>query len=84
MQVIWKTGKKAEIVSVEGERVTVRSEAAYAPGAPVEGVLVAHPSQGVIVKVHGCRKEGEAYVITGRLVNLTRELKALLAPPTEG
>lgn len=76
--VVWSTGKRAEVVTVEGERITLRSEAAYAPGAPVTGALEGHAEQSITVKVHGCRREGDAFVITGRLVNLTRAVRDLL------
>lgn len=80
--VLWSTGKQASFEEVNGERVTLRSESSFAPGAPVTGTLVDHPAQSVIVKVHGCRRDGDRFIITGRLVNFTRELRALLTPPT--
>jgi hypothetical protein len=82
MELRWTTGKQARLVVVQGERVTLHSEAAFAPGAPITATIEAHPGQQLTVKVHGCRREGEQYVITGRLINLTRELKTLLATVT--
>lgn len=82
MQVTWTNGKKAQLVQMQGERVTLHSEASFAPGTPAGGTLTETPTQPITVKVHGCRREGERFVITGRLVNLTRELRALLEGAT--
>lgn len=79
MQVLWSSGKKAQVLEVQGERVTLRSEASFAPGTPAAGHLESPSAQEILVKVHGCRREGDGFVITGRLVSLTRELRATLA-----
>ena len=84
MQVVWSSGKKGRVVEAQGERVVLRSEVAFAPGTPVAFSLEEPAVEGFLVKVHGCRKEGDAFVITGRLVNLTRTLRALLERGKQG
>lgn len=81
VNVLWASGKKASVSEVNGERISLRSEASFAPGAPATGTLEEHPSQEIIVKVHGCRRDGDAFIVTGRLINVTRALRALLSPP---
>jgi len=81
VNVLWASGKKASVSEVNGERISLRSEASFAPGAPATGTLADHPSQEIIVKVHGCRRDGDAFIVTGRLINVTRALRALLSPP---
>jgi hypothetical protein len=84
MQVVWSSGKKGRVVEAEGERVVLRSEVAFAPGTPAAFSLQDPPTEGFLVKVHGCRREGAEFVITGRLVNLTRTLRALLEQGKQG
>lgn len=77
-RVIWASKKNAEVLSLEGERVELRSECPFAPGTPAAGSLAAHPEQPITVKVHGCRRDGDSFLVTGRVINFTRALRALL------
>lgn len=81
VRVIWASKKNAELLSLEGERVELRSECPFAPGTPAAGALADHPEQLVTIKVHGCRRDGDSFLVTGRVINFTRALRALLAPP---
>lgn len=74
----WPSGQQATVESFDGERVTLRSGASFAPGAPVTGTLAEPAGMTLSVKVHNCRREGDAFVILGRLFNPTRELRAVL------
>ncbi|MRG91237.1 hypothetical protein GF068_04770 [Polyangium spumosum] len=75
-------GGSADLVALDGDRVSLRSTEAFAPGAPLAGNL--ETSSLVRVKVHRCRRQGDAFLVEGRLVDATRrlreELSALLAP----
>ena len=84
--VTWPSGLQATVASFDGERVTLRSAASFAPGTPVTGTLLEPPGLSLSVKVHGCRRDGDAFVVVGRLVNPTRELRSALAgpPPSDG
>lgn len=73
----------ANIVAVDGERVSLLATRASAPGCPLTGNL--EDSTLVRVKVHRCRKQGERFLIEGRLVDATRQLRErlgrLIVPP---
>ncbi|MDI3285549.1 hypothetical protein [Polyangium sp. 15x6] len=79
-------GGSADLVALDGDRVSLRSTEAFAPGAPLAGNLAT--SSLVRVKVHRCRRQDDAFLVEGRLVDATRrlreELSALLAPPAGG
>jgi hypothetical protein len=70
----WSKGGDADVVAFDGDRITLRSTVPSAPGTPLDGVLAS--GAGVRVKVHGCRREGDAFVIAGRMVDLRRETRA--------
>ena len=50
-----------------------------APGTPLEGALRAASGKAFRVKVARCRRDGEGFVIEGRLVDASRELRAELS-----
>lgn len=66
----------ANIVALDGERVSLSATRASAPGCPLTGNL--EDSTLVRVKVHRCRKQGERFLIEGRLVDATRQLRERL------
>jgi hypothetical protein len=78
-------GGEAELIALSADRITLRATIAKAPGAPLTGSL---ESGSILrVKVHRCRRDGEglSFVIEGRLVDATRQLReelaGVLAPP---
>ncbi|MFO0755198.1 MAG: hypothetical protein U0359_01800 [Byssovorax sp.] len=76
----WQKGGEADLVILVDDRITLRSTVPSAPGSRPEGALAS--GSPVKVKVARCRREGEAFVIEGRLLDATRavrqELLALL------
>ncbi len=82
----WHKEGEATIVSFDGDRITVRSSGPSAPGSRPEGTL---PSGARFwMKVARCRREGEGFVIDGRLLNGTRDTRAevqglVAAPPPD-
>lgn len=66
----------ASIVAVDGERVGLLATRASAPGCPLAGNL--EDGTVVRVKVHRCRKQGDRFLIEGRLVDATRPLRERL------
>lgn len=66
----------ANIVALDGERVSLLATRASAPGCPLAGNL--EDATLVRVKVHRCRKQGERFLIEGRLVDATRQLRERL------
>jgi hypothetical protein len=73
----WARGGEARIVSLEGERVRLTSTTPAAPGTPLEGAL--ENGTEVRVKVARCRREGDRFVIEGRLVDASREVRNTIA-----
>jgi hypothetical protein len=80
----WAKGGHAEIVRVDGDAIHVRSTTPAPPGARLEAALVGGATETPVkIKSHGSRREGEgegaAFVLTGRLIDATRELRDRLA-----
>ncbi len=68
-----KTGGAGEIISAQGDKLTLYSPRPAPPGATILANV-----QGVAcelqVKVRTCKKEGDRFWIEGRTSNATREL----------
>ena len=78
VQVRWSgpAGGEAEVTVLDGERITLRSTTPHAPGARPEGSI--ESGAAVRVKVARCRRDGERFVVEGRLISATRALLAEL------
>lgn len=75
----WDKAGEAELVLLDGERLTVLSTVPAAPGTPLKGKLLAEAEMPVELKVFSSKKTPEGrFTIVGRVVNLTRELRAAL------
>lgn len=70
-------GGEADLVSLDADRIALRSTIASAPGSPLSGKL--ENGATVRVKVHRCRKQDDRFLIEGRLVDATRKLREELA-----
>jgi hypothetical protein len=72
----WSRGGEASVTVLDGDRITVLSTTPSAPGSRPEGVL---PSGTALrIKVARCRREGEGFLIEGRLLDATRDTRAEL------
>ncbi len=67
----------ADIVALDGERGSLLATRAAAPGCLLAGNL--EDGTQVRVKVHRCRKQGERFLIEGRLIDATRQIRERLA-----
>lgn len=73
----WARGGQGRLIETDGERVSVQSSLAAAPGTPLEGEF-----EGVTyrIKVRSCRRQGDEaelpFRIEGHFQNLTREQRA--------
>jgi hypothetical protein len=78
----WQKGGEADVVALDGDRITVSSTIPSAPGSRPDGAL--QSGTKVWIKVARCRREGERFVIEGRLIDATRDDRAeilrLLSP----
>ncbi len=77
----WQNGGEAAFVSLVKDAVVVRSTVSSPPGSRLEGTLAGNAAALVVrVKVHGCKKQPDgAFVIEGRLIDATREVRAIIA-----
>jgi len=83
LSVAWVRGGEGRLTALEGERATIASSVSTAPGTPLDGKFGS--GAAFRIKVARCRREGEVFVIQGRLVDLSRELRtALLAALADG
>jgi hypothetical protein len=78
----WQKGGEADVTALDGDRITVLSTIPSAPGSRPDGALAS--GTAVRLKVARCRREGDRFVIEGRLIDATRDTRAellrLLAP----
>ncbi len=70
-------GEAASVIETDGDKTTIRSPLPSPPGstvrAKIEGV-----SCEFQLKVRNCKKDGDGFVIDGRVKNATREMKQFL------
>lgn len=78
-RIVWAQGGTATFDKVEGDdHVELLSERPFAPGARPEGTLE-KGGQLVLIKVHGSKRQPDGvFRVVGRLVNVTRAVRALL------
>lgn len=85
-RVVWARGGEGELSAFDGERAEVLSSTPAAPGTPLKGAI-GDEARALELKVHGCKRVDDGrFAVRGRVVNLTRDLRALLqslvTPPT--
>ncbi len=69
-------GVQAELCAMDGERVTLKSPQAFAPGSRLEGTAL--EGRRLHIKVHRSVRSGDVFEVRGRLFDLRRELRELL------
>ncbi len=75
----WSKGGHAEVVSVEGDAIVLRSTTSAPPGARLEAKLAGESPGPVKVKSHGThREEDGSFTLKGRLIDATRDLREKL------
>ena len=84
MHLRWARGGEAALTALENERIALLSTAPFAPGSSPEGALLS--GAGTLrVKVARCRRQGDRFLVEGRLLDVPREIHALIerlvAPP---
>ena len=85
-QLRFAKGGEAEIVALDGDRVTLSSTASAPPGAYVD-VELAGALNGAVplrIKVRGCRRDGERFRIEGRILDLSKTTRERLASLVRG
>jgi hypothetical protein len=75
---LWARGGTAVITSVVDDAIELRSSTPAPPGARLEATLAADASILVKIKSHGSRRDDDAFVIKGRLIDCTRALRERL------
>ena len=72
----WSRGGEGTVSALEGDRISVLSTTPSAPGSRPEGTL---PSGTLLrLKVARCRRQGEGFLIEGRLIDATRDTRGEL------
>jgi hypothetical protein len=75
----WTREGEGRFVSLRDDAVVLRSTTSSPPGSRLEGSLEGQPPARVRVKVHSSKLQGEGdFVIEGRLLDVTREIRARL------
>ncbi len=80
----WARGGEATVTALDGDRIAVLSTTPSAPGSRPDGTLAS--GAALRLKVARCRRQGDRFLIEGRLLDATRETRAdlqrLLDPPS--
>jgi len=74
----WAKGGDANIIAIDGDRVTLDSSLSSPPGSLFEGTLV-NDGGMIRIKVRGCKKVEERFRIEGRILDASRDLRERLA-----
>lgn len=90
MRLVWDGGGTADLVAIDGDRLELVSSRAHAPGsrpkASLEGQAEGSGASGPVgiwMKVHGSQRQADGlYLVKGRLLNATRELRGMLEAGT--
>jgi hypothetical protein len=76
----WAKGGEARVVAIAADAIVLRSTAPSPPGSRIEGRLEGEPPAAVRIKVHASKRQPEGdFVLQGRLLDATREVRARLA-----
>ena len=76
----WAKGGEAELLALGADAITLRSTIPSPPGSRIEGALASPPPATVKVKIHASKRQDDgSYVLEGRPLDLTRELRDRLA-----
>lgn len=73
------SGALATLVESDGDKSLIRSPEPSPPGSTVRG-KIAGISCEFQLKVRNCKKDGDGFLIDGRVRNATREMKQFLSP----
>jgi hypothetical protein len=72
----WTRGGEGSVTVLDGDRISVHSTTPSAPGSRPDGTL---PNGTLLrIKVARCRRQGEGFLIEGRLIDATRDTRAEL------
>jgi hypothetical protein len=78
----WSKGGEASVVSLKADAIVLRSTVPSPPGSRIEGRLEGEMPAKVRVKVHASKRQPEGdFILEGRLLDVTREVRARLETP---
>jgi hypothetical protein len=69
--------QSAQVVETDGDKTTVRAPIPSPPGSVVRGKVDGVNCEFEL-KVRNCKKDGDSFLIDGRMRNATREMKVCL------
>jgi hypothetical protein len=68
----WNKGGTGALMTLDGEKITVSSSIPSAPGSRPEATI---EGAAFRIKVARCRKQGDGFIIDGRLIDTVREVR---------
>jgi hypothetical protein len=75
----WSEGGEATVLAASADAIRLRSTIPSPPGSRITGTLEGAAGAVVRVKIHGCkRQEDGSFLLEGRPLDLTRDVRALL------
>ena len=76
---VWVKGGEAMVVKIAADSATIHSTVPSPPGSRIEARFSAEPLALVKFKIHGSKRQPDGtYVLEGRPIDLTRELRERL------
>jgi len=85
VHVRWLKGGEARVTRVSGDVIALRSTLPSPPGSRLEGEVVSEDAANVRVKIHVSKRQDDgSFVLEGRLLDATRELRERLAALASG
>lgn len=80
----WYHGGEATLLAASADAVRLRSSVPSPPGSRIEGTLIDDSRAAVRIKIHTCkRQEDGAFLLDGKPLDLTREVRARLQTMAE-
>jgi hypothetical protein len=73
MRITFIRDAQAELVSLDGERVVIRSTEASAPGS--RAAVVFADGTRLRAKIHRCRRIHECFELKGRMLDMSRAVR---------
>ena len=75
--ILWEPDGSGTVSAADALHVTVRSTRPFPPGAPAKGTLAG--AHAFTLKVAGSRKDGDAFIVRGKLVSATVAVREAFA-----
>jgi hypothetical protein len=76
----WSQGGEATVLTLRADAIRLRSTVPSPPGSRISGTLAVEQGEVAFrIKVHGCKRQQDgSFLLEGRPLDLTRDVRAVL------